>query len=267
MKEPWNDLLQQPAATDHILQLYKDHRFLAEAVSVFIGSGMSSGEGAIVVATSDHWKTLAPLLSAQGIDVPLAQSRGQLVVIDAAETLPGFMKNGMPDAKIFQQTAIGIIKQVRAAGFAKVRWWGEMVNLLWEAGHVDAFVRLEELFTEVGRDHSVSVFCSVSMDPFDIESHATGLPGAMKTHSHMIPAESYERLQASVDRAMMEVLGESEAKSVAALIRMSVQPDAKTHAALSTVLLLQKHMPQFAGEILARAGRYYAQHGLNGSTK
>src|SRR6185369_6375976 len=118
--------------------------------------------GAIVVATSDHWKALAPLLSVQGIDVPLTQSRGQLVVIDAAETLPGFMKNGMPDAKIFQQTAIGIIKRVRAAGFAKVRWWGEMVNLLWEAGNVDAFVRLEELFTEVGRDHSVSVFCSVS---------------------------------------------------------------------------------------------------------
>ena len=266
MKEPSNDLLRQPAPTDHILQLYKDHRFLAEAVSVFIGSGMSSGEGAIVVAVPDHWKTLAPLLSGQGIDVPAAQERGQLAVLDAAETLPGFMKEGTPDAKIFRQTAIGVINQVRAAGFAKVRWWGEMVNLLWEAGKVDAFVRLEELFTEVGRDYSVSVFCSVSMDPFDIESHATGLPGAMKTHSHMIP-EDDGRLQASVDRAMMEVLGESEAKSVAALIRMSVHPDAKTAAALSTVLLLLKHLPQFAGEILSLAGLYYAQQGLNGSAK
>ena len=265
MNEPWSDLLQQPAPTDHILQLYKDHRFLAEAVAVFIGSGMRSGEGAIVVATPDHWKALAPLLAGQGIDVSTAQSRGQLAVLNAVETLPRFMKDGMPDAAIFRKIATETINRVRSAGFVKVRWWGEMVNLLWESGNVNAFIRLEELFTELGRAQSVSLFCSVSMDPFDIESHETGLPGAMKTHSHMIPAEHYGRLEAAVDRAMAEVLGESEAKSLSTLIKMSAHPHAKIPGAQSTVLWLRKHVPQFAGEILARAGRYYGQReGNNG---
>lgn len=259
MKETWSDLLENSGPSDHILQLYKDHRFLAEAVAVFIGSALRSGEGAVVVATSDHWKALAPLLSGQGIDVTAAQSRGQLAVLNAAETLPRFMVKGMPDARIFREIAIGVIRQVREAGFPKVRWWGEMVNLLWESGNVNAFIRLEELFTELGRSHSVPLFCSVSMDPFDIESHETGLPGAMKTHSHMIPAEHYGRLETAVDRAMTEVLGASEAQSLASLIKMSAHPHAVTPGAQSTILWLRKHVPQFAGEILARAGRYYGQ--------
>ena len=266
MTPPYAELLRKPADTDHIVQLYKDHRFLAEAVAVFIGTGMRSGEGAIVVATPDHWSALEPLLTGQGIDVPAAQARGQLAVLDAGQTLPQFMANGMPNAEIFRRLATEVITRVKNAGFPKVRWWGEMVNLLWESGNVNAFVRLEELFTEVGRAHSVAVFCSVSMDPFDVESHETGLPGAMRTHSHMIPAEHYGKLRTSVERAMTEVLGETQAKSIVALIALNAHPYAKTPAPQSTVLWLHKHAPQFAGEILARAGRYYAPpEGGNGA--
>ena len=259
MTQPWSSLLEESGPPDHILQLYEDHRFLAEPVALFIASAIKDGEGAIVVATPDHWRELEPLLSGRGVDVPATQARGQLAVLNAVETLPRFMVNGMPDAPTFKKIATEVIHRVRGASQnSKIRWWGEMVNLLWESGNVEAFVRLEELFTEVGRAESVAVFCSVSIDPFDVESHETGLPGALKTHSHMIPAEHYGKLASSVERAMKEVLGEREAKAVRTLIEMSKHPYAKTPAPQAAVLWIRNHVPQFAGEILALAKRYYS---------
>jgi hypothetical protein len=41
----------------------------------------------------------------------------------------------MPDAPVFLGLAADVIGQARTGGrYQKVRWWGEMVNVLWERG-------------------------------------------------------------------------------------------------------------------------------------
>jgi hypothetical protein len=163
----------------------------------------------------------------------------------------------MPDPEGFKRIAGQVIEKVRTAGFQHVRWWGEMVNLLWEAGNPQGFHRLEELFDEVAREHVISIFCSVVMDPFDLEVHDLGLPEALKTHSHLIPVEHYARLEQSVDRALHEVLGQEQGQAMKLLMSKSQHPHAQVPPPQAAILLLKRLVGQQAREILTRARRYY----------
>jgi hypothetical protein len=67
------------------------------------------------------------------------KEQAQLTLLDADETLPRFMLEGMPDGDVFKEIAAGVIERARAGGrYPKVRWWGEMVNVLWEQGNTPA---------------------------------------------------------------------------------------------------------------------------------
>ncbi|RPH37575.1 MAG: hypothetical protein EHM91_14875 [Planctomycetota bacterium] len=259
-KDPsWPELLEASQPKQHILQLYlcRDEAFFGRAVALFAASGLKKQEGVILVSTKAHWSTLSPLLESHGIDVPAAQARGQLSIVDAEDTLPRFMVNGMPDAPGFKRIAGEVIGRVRRSGYAKIRWWGEMVNLLWEAGNIQGFIRLEELFDEVGQEHALAIFCSVVMDPFDIEAHDVGLPGALKTHSHLIPVEHARRLEESMNRAMVDVLGAEKAAGLTVLIGKSQNPYAHVPAPQAAILWLKRLADGYAAAILAQARRYY----------
>src|SRR6202161_4192913 len=145
--EPWCGLLADAAPRDHIVQLYQDEQFLSRAVCRFAVSAINHGEGVILVPTSAHWNALRPRLEAEGVDVKAAQASGQLTVVDADQLLPGFMRNAMPDAPLFLGLAGETIARARGGDrFTKVRWWGEMVNVLVERGVVAASMGLEVLF-------------------------------------------------------------------------------------------------------------------------
>ena len=62
-----------------------------------------------------------------------------------------------------------------------MRWWGEMVNVLWERGDAAASMGLEDLFDQLGKKHDIAIFCSFLMDNFDGEVHAHMLPRLGRT--------------------------------------------------------------------------------------
>src|SRR5713101_1806098 len=101
---------------DHIVQLYQDQDFLSRAVCRFAGAGFANGEGIILVSTLTHWNTFRPRLEADGVDVQAAQERGQLMVVDAEELLPRFMRDGMPDSTVFPGVFADVVRQARARG-------------------------------------------------------------------------------------------------------------------------------------------------------
>jgi hypothetical protein len=90
-----------------------------------------------------------------------------------------------------------IVAKTRSAGrFTNVRWWGEMVNVLWERGDVAASMNLEDLFDRVSHEQNIAVFCSFLMDNFNGDVHTHMLPRLGDNHSHLIPVEDYGRLAA-----------------------------------------------------------------------
>ena len=171
--ERWDGLLAAAGPRDHIVQLYQDQQFLNRAVCRFAAGAIANGEGVILVPTAAHWEAFRPRLEAEGVDVTARKAAGQLTVVDADELLPRFMNDAMPDAPVFLGLAADVIAKARGEGrYPKVRWWGEMVNVLWEQGNVAASMSLEDQFDRLAHHHEIAIFCSFVMDNFNSEVHS-----------------------------------------------------------------------------------------------
>jgi hypothetical protein len=120
------------------------------------------GEGAaIVVARASHAPAFKEGLRRAGIDVEAAESAGRLSVLDAAETLAKFVVDGWPDAAAFEAVVGSVIRRAVSSG-RPVRVYGEMVDLLWDEGHVMGAIELEKLWNGLAEDIPFSLFCAYS---------------------------------------------------------------------------------------------------------
>jgi hypothetical protein len=257
--EPWAGLLASAGPRDHIVQLYQDQQFLNRAVCRFAASAIANGEGVILVPTAAHWEAFRPRLEAEGVDVIAAQDRGQLTVVDADELLPQFMRNAMPDAPLFLGLAGNTIARARAGGqYQKVRWWGEMVNVLWERGDVAASMDLEDQFDRLAHDHDIAIFCSFIMDNFDGDVHARMLPRLGQNHSHLIPVQDYARLERAVAAALREIFGEDEARVLEGQLPSPSDMPFKMPRAQALLLSLRDILPTVADSVLARSRKLYS---------
>jgi hypothetical protein len=247
------------APCDHIVQLYQDQNFLNRAVCRFAGAALANGEGIILVPTLTHWNAIRPRLEAEGVDVQAARERGQLTVVDADDLLPGVMRNAMPDSSVFLGLAGDVIAQARACGrYRKVRWWGEMVNVLWERGNVAASMNLEDLFDQLAKKHDIAIFCSFLMDNFNGDVHAHMLPRLGTNHSHLIPVEDYDRLERAVADALREMVGPDDARVLETRLLSDYRPPFIMPRGQALLLALRQALPSIADPVLQRSRNLYA---------
>jgi len=256
--EPWDGLLASAGPRDHIVQLYQDQEFLNRAVCRFAAGAIANGEGVILVPTAAHWEAFRPRLEAEGVDVKEAQSRGQLTVVDADELLPRFMRDTMPDAPVFLGLAGEVIAQARGQDrYPKVRWWGEMVNVLWEQGNVTASMSLEDQFDNLARHHEIAIFCSFVMDNFNSEVHSRLLPRLGQNHSHLIPVEDYARLERAVADALRQTVGANDARILEEQLLSGYSPAFRMPRSQALLLALRESLPEVADSVLTRSRRLY----------
>jgi hypothetical protein len=257
--EPWDHILAHAAPQDHIVHLYQDQDFLNRVVCRFAAAALANGEGVILVPTLAHWNAFRPRLEAEGVDIKGAQKSGQLNIVDADELLPRFMQHAMPDGPMFLGLAGEVIAKTRAAGrFSNVRWWGEMVNVLWERGDVAASMNLEDLFDRVSREQNIAVFCSFLMDNFNGDVHTHMLPRLGDNHSHLIPVEDYGRLERAVADALRETVGPDEAVILQDSLLTQYQAPFKMPPAQALLLALRQTLPTVAETVLQRSRSLYA---------
>jgi hypothetical protein len=262
--EPWDRVVAHAGPRDHIVQLYQDEDFLNRAVCRFAGAALANGEGIILVPTLTHWNGIRPRLEAEGVDVEAARERGQLTVVDADEFLPRFMRDAMPDSPVFLGLAGEVIGQARAGGrYPKVRWWGEMVNVLWERGNAAASMNLEDLFDQLGKKHDVALFCSFLMDNFNGEVHVRMLPRLGTNHSHLIPVEDYARLERAVADALRETVGADEARALETRLLSDYRPPFSMPRAQALLLALRQALPTIADPVLQRSRNLYTASGAD----
>jgi hypothetical protein len=257
-REPWGQLLTDAGPRDHIVQLYQDQQFLNRAVCRFAAAAIANGEGIILVPTTAHWEAFRPRLEAEGVDIKAAQGRGQLTVVDADELLPQFMQDAMPDAPVFLGIAADVIARARGAGrYPKVRWWGEMVNILWERGDVAASMSLEDQFDHLAHEHEIAIFCSFVMDNFDGEVHSRMLPRLGENHSHLIPVEDYARLELAVSDALREIVGSDEARVLEDRLLAGLPAQFHMPRPQALLLALRQSLPVVADAVLRRSHTLY----------
>jgi signal transduction histidine kinase len=182
---------------DHAVQFYDDDRFLVTAVSDYAHAGLSASEPVVIIATPAHREAFVERLASLGIDAGGAERNETLTLLDARETLEGFMVDGLPDAGRFQST-VGALIQRRRHGFPDVRLraYGEMVDLLWHEANQPAALRLEALWNQLAATHRFSLLCAYAMSRFHDASHAAGFGEICDQHADVRPAGNWTLLDA-----------------------------------------------------------------------
>jgi PAS domain S-box-containing protein len=193
------------AAPNHIVQFYDDERYLCDAIVQFIGTGLANSEPCVVIAIEERRAALVEGLRARSLDPDRAVASGQLVLLDPFETLKLFMVNGAPDWHRFKKAIGGVLDKACAGRPTRmVRAYGEMVDVLWRDGQTHAAVRLEELWNDLGKLHPFSLLCAYVMGNFLKASDGAQFEAVCRNHTHVLPAESYIKLDDS-DARLREV--------------------------------------------------------------
>ena len=248
----WQRLLADPGPDGHIVQLYQDADFYGEAISHFAAEGLVRGESIILVATQPNWMNISGRLKSKGFDLPRLFDRGQLTLLDATETLPKFMATGMPDGNIFKPLARQTIEKARRGGtFPRVRWWGEMVNVLYVEGNGKGSTRLEEYFDEIAHEETISIFCSFLMDKYDPSIYDDAFGNICRTHGHVIPTHDYSSHRHAVNAAIADVIGPIEGRLLHSIVSWKGSASGMP-SSQSMLLWVKEAMPSHFCEVLER---------------
>jgi hypothetical protein len=144
-------------AGDHGVVFYHDNE-LASVVGSYLLDAITGGGVAVIVATPEHRIWVNAWLMQAGVNLASATANGSYVILDARQTMDGFVIGDWPDPASFW-TTISPVLAAAARRRRPVRVFGEMVALLWAAGHTDAAVELEALWNEMARQQTFSLLC------------------------------------------------------------------------------------------------------------
>jgi DcmR-like sensory protein/helix-turn-helix protein len=175
----------------HVAQLYEDPEFLVGAVAEFLAEGMKTGGPLVVIATEARRQAIRTHLAAAGFDVAGACASGQLTMIDARATLERFVVDGLPEAKRFRRHLGAMIDQ-RSDGRARLRVYGEMVDVLCKDGNVDGAVRFEQLWNQLARARRISRLCTYHIDNFATADRSAAFERICDLHTRVVPMEAYD---------------------------------------------------------------------------
>jgi hypothetical protein len=183
------ELLTNPHPCGHIVYPYTDEGLVGQAVCLFASAGLRDDEGVILIMSAAHTESIKLRLAVEGIDAEAYQRSGQLICVESEDLLEKFVVNGVLAEDVFKSTIGGLIEQARAkvsnGSPGKVRVFGEMVSQL-RATNLTATTRLEELWNDIVRNHSVALLCTYALH--DTEDHIPEV--LVGLHSHNIERKS-----------------------------------------------------------------------------
>jgi anti-sigma regulatory factor (Ser/Thr protein kinase) len=180
---------------EHVVHFYEHNGELIEAVGPYLSAAARTGEVAIVIATEAHRRAFEAELEVSGIDLAQAYARGELLLLDAAETMVAFMPDGEIDHDAFHEVVGGLVRNAADSGRA-VRAYGEMVALLWDAGDVLAAIELERLWNDLARELPFTLFCAYPAASVLGGEHAAALHEVCHLHSSVLHPPDGEQLPA-----------------------------------------------------------------------
>lgn len=168
----------------HIVHFFSSDEEYVRAAGYFLREGLEAQETCVAVATDEHHGKLDRYLRDAGLDPDQLCAEYRYVPLHAEQMLPTFFdaRTGI-DQDRFHRQFNQLIIQAASRG-QPVRLFGEMVSLLAEQGLPRQAIQLEELWNELSRQHSFSLFCAYKVSPFTENPRYRKLLHSM--HSHVV---------------------------------------------------------------------------------
>ena len=175
-----------PRAGEHAVVFYHDNE-LAGVVGGYLLDAITGGGVAIIVATPEHRMWVNAWLMQAGVDLATVTTSGSYVILDARQTMDGFVIGDWPDPASFW-TALSPVLAAAARRRRAVRVFGEMVALLWDAGHSDAAIELEALWNEMARRYTFSLLCGYPLASVGADDCSDALARVCESHTRSVGA-------------------------------------------------------------------------------
>lgn len=189
----------------HSVQFYESAEHLSGVVAGVVADALRTGAPAIVIATQAHRQSFIERLKTRQVAVDDAIGSGQLLLLDARETLEAFMLEGWPDEQRFREHVGGAVEQSRRAWpRGRLRTYGEMVDLLWKDGRRDAAIELEEIWNRLASTQPLSLLCGYSMSNFASAHDGELFDRVCGAHTRVVPAESFHQ-EGGIDHRHREI--------------------------------------------------------------
>ena len=172
----------------HAVQFYENDNSLFTTVAGFLSQGLIEEHPAVIIATAAHTGAILEQLSGRMIDVDKARGLGELVVLDAHQTLASFMVGDRPDTARFEASIGRVISDLLKGRSNRtlVRAYGEMVDVLWKEGREDAAIQLELLWNGLAGRYGFALLCGYAMGNFFKQTDR--LEEVCRHHTHVVPA-------------------------------------------------------------------------------
>jgi len=185
-----SQLFPELAPRGHFVRFYDDESYLLSEVAEFTDAALRAGGVGILIATPEHLDILAGRLSGFGAPTPHgAWYPGELVTLDARETLDRLLVEGWPDEKRFMDV-VGRVVEAACVGGRTVHAFGEMVALLCAEGRYDAAIHLEELWNRLGAQHEFSLYCAYPSALFPDAERESAFRHICNAHGHVCANEA-----------------------------------------------------------------------------
>lgn len=178
----------RPEPHAHLVRFYDCDDELLDEVTEFLDAALRADGVAIAIATAPHCAELRRRLSGFGVVHPGSGpwSIGQVVLLDAEQTLSMFMAEDQPDAARFEATIGPILEQ--APPGKPLHAFGEMVAVLCKRGNYAGALALEALWNELLRTYSFSLFCGYPWSLFGSKTHAQAFQHVCSAHTRVVEA-------------------------------------------------------------------------------
>jgi MEDS: MEthanogen/methylotroph, DcmR Sensory domain len=142
----------------HIVEFCISDEQLVEHAADFIQDGFVTGCACIVAITPAHRVAIDAALATRGLNTEQLIADYKYIVIDAGDVLRELRPGARFDVAAFHRK-FGQLITLAAAGGKHVRIMGELVTLLAQQGEGDAVIELEELWNDLSRVHSFTLYC------------------------------------------------------------------------------------------------------------
>lgn len=259
---PPEDPLHKPGTHSHIVTTYHDDGALARTVARYLHDGVEQGDLLLLIITPENLKNVEAQLRRHGHDPDDLRSRGQLVVLDAQETLSALIPNRAIDPSRFRAVIGGSYRRAVHEAHPRVRAYGEMVDLLWQEGDLQQAMLLERCWEDFTASHAMLLLCAYRVSFLAGEAESRAVKDMVQHHTHTVLGEDRTGLDHTVETAYREVLGPETADRLAPLIHGSVHPNRSLGTAEKVIFWLQRNMPDQVPAVLREARRSYGTSGV-----
>ncbi len=246
----WKENLAQVAPSQHLVQISHDPHALAEVTAHFVRDGVIAEEGVLLIVSLEQRELISRQLALQGFDLNAWDRNGLVTILDSAAALARLRPSGELAWPVFAQVVGGIVRDMLKQR-AAIRVYGDMVNLLWQAGERSAAIRLEGFWNSLNKEIPFVLLCAYHVDNLDPKTYATDFEHMCSTHTHLIPADDYQEMEVSLKYAEHKVLGSKLPATLARLAqansRMTAMPPAQAE-----IIYLNQTLPRIAEKVLAQ---------------